>query len=639
MAYDEQLDKITQRELNPIVNEKINLSYDHISDTVPHVSEIDRERWDAAADRGVASGSEDGLMSKEDKIKLDGIEEGANNYIHPKSSVNVGTYLLTTVNDTGHVIGGSNPSSLDISVTNSQKLNNQEADYYAPRRSPILLGIPQCPTPDDTSANTQIANTSWVGTRIQRYHEEEIVLGVNFTGICTGPAPSKDADNTQIPNTAWVRDIIETALANYRPVIVGMPYIWHSNELPPDAFWCDGSSFDTKKYPDLAKVYPTGKVPDYRGTFLRALDRGKGYDSNRVLGSYQVDEQKTTNHYHHFGMETVGHNNGHFLAYSSSNRSDFNIVSGTGRIGWNGSGHSSSFSSGKANGNLITSLPVNLNSSGSGENRVKNIAVNYIVFGKGFAILKEAVDPPKQYTISIVQPVNGRIMFNGVRLEDKLIVNEGDQVIIQAIADNGYTVNNLIIDNEEYSNPYTLVVSKNHSVRADISETLYNIEVSETEGATITLNGEEVNNMTVSNGQIVTLDVTAEPGYIVSEVYVNGSVVQVPYQIRIDSSSVYVSVVTTANTHTISVSQPSIGGFITLNGETTTSMIVNDGDTVIVDVTTNEGYELDFINIDNTRYESAPQEIVPDKDIFIYGQFKVKQTTPPDTGEEEEIQP
>ena len=82
--YDEQLDKITQRELNPIVNEKINLAHSHISDTVPHVSTNDRNRWDSAADMPTATGSNDGLFSKEDKAKLDAIEENANNYIHPE---------------------------------------------------------------------------------------------------------------------------------------------------------------------------------------------------------------------------------------------------------------------------------------------------------------------------------------------------------------------------------------------------------------------------------------------------------------------------------------------------------------------------------------------------------------------------
>ena len=37
---------------------------------------------------GLASQSADGLMSSEDKEKLDGIDEGANNYVHPTSAGN-----------------------------------------------------------------------------------------------------------------------------------------------------------------------------------------------------------------------------------------------------------------------------------------------------------------------------------------------------------------------------------------------------------------------------------------------------------------------------------------------------------------------------------------------------------------------
>ena len=247
--YDVQFDIIIQRECNPIVNEKLNLAHSHISDTVPHVSANDRTRWDSAADMPTATGSNDGLFSKEDKAKLDAIEENANNYIHPKSGVSVGTYLLTAVNEYGHVVGGSNPSTLDISVSNALKFNNQTPDYYAPKANPIFLGHPQSPTPDADSNDFSIANTKWVDSRITKYHNEKIILGVDFTGSCTVPTPNKSSNDTKVPNTSWVRSIVDEYLSKYKPVIVGIPYIWHSDTLPKDAFWCDGSSFDKDKYP------------------------------------------------------------------------------------------------------------------------------------------------------------------------------------------------------------------------------------------------------------------------------------------------------------------------------------------------------------------------------------------------------
>ena len=47
------------------------------------VTETQIASWDAKATGEVATGSKDGLMSKEDKTKLDTVEEGANKYVHP----------------------------------------------------------------------------------------------------------------------------------------------------------------------------------------------------------------------------------------------------------------------------------------------------------------------------------------------------------------------------------------------------------------------------------------------------------------------------------------------------------------------------------------------------------------------------
>ena len=55
----------------------------HTSDSVKHITSKERTRWDAKADNTLATTGANGLMSKEDKAKLDGVEAGANNYVHP----------------------------------------------------------------------------------------------------------------------------------------------------------------------------------------------------------------------------------------------------------------------------------------------------------------------------------------------------------------------------------------------------------------------------------------------------------------------------------------------------------------------------------------------------------------------------
>ena len=64
-----------------------------------------------AATKAVATQSANGLLSAEDKKKLDGITAGANTYTHPNSGVSAGTYTSVTVNAQGHVTGGSNPTT------------------------------------------------------------------------------------------------------------------------------------------------------------------------------------------------------------------------------------------------------------------------------------------------------------------------------------------------------------------------------------------------------------------------------------------------------------------------------------------------------------------------------------------------
>ena len=52
------------------------------------VSDTEKTTWNGKASKSVATTSADGLMSSEDKTKLNGIAEGANRYVHPTTSGN-----------------------------------------------------------------------------------------------------------------------------------------------------------------------------------------------------------------------------------------------------------------------------------------------------------------------------------------------------------------------------------------------------------------------------------------------------------------------------------------------------------------------------------------------------------------------
>ena len=144
--FDKQLDKITDKELNPLLNEKIDFAYAHIQDDVKHITAEERNRWNTILS-GIKPATEQvaGLMSVEDKFKLNKIENFANNYKHPTSGVAAGTYVRVTVNEQGHVIFGENPNRLNINVENAEKLGGMVPSYYAKSDSPTFTGVVKVP--------------------------------------------------------------------------------------------------------------------------------------------------------------------------------------------------------------------------------------------------------------------------------------------------------------------------------------------------------------------------------------------------------------------------------------------------------------------------------------------------------------
>ncbi|EQC1053288.1 phage tail protein, partial [Escherichia coli] len=70
---------------------------------------------------------------------------------------------------------------------------------------------------------------------------------------------------------------------------VGVPVPWPSATPPTGWLKCNGAAFSSEKYPNLAKVYPTNKLPDLRGEFIRGWDDGRGVDNGRNLLSAQSD--------------------------------------------------------------------------------------------------------------------------------------------------------------------------------------------------------------------------------------------------------------------------------------------------------------------------------------------------------------
>ncbi|ELI4171353.1 tail fiber protein [Escherichia fergusonii] len=149
---------------------------------------------------------------------------------------------------------------------------------------------------------------------------------------------------------------VKTALENLglgegSALPVGVPVPWPSAIPPTGWLKCNGAAFSAVEYPKLARVYPTNKLPDLRGEFIRGWDDGRGVDSGRALLSTQTDEFKSHSHYFErtwaqTGFDTTG---GYYLLAAD------------------------------VSGSVNQQRSDSTNSVGGRESRPRNIAFNYIV--------------------------------------------------------------------------------------------------------------------------------------------------------------------------------------------------------------------------------------------------------------------
>ncbi|SBL87070.1 phage tail-collar fiber domain-containing protein [Klebsiella oxytoca] len=77
---------------------------------------------------------------------------------------------------------------------------------------------------------------------------------------------------------------------------VGIPQPWPLATAPLGWLNCNGATFDKAMYPYLAAAYPSGKLPDLRGEFIRGWDNGRGVDPGRSLLAWQDDMIKKHSH-------------------------------------------------------------------------------------------------------------------------------------------------------------------------------------------------------------------------------------------------------------------------------------------------------------------------------------------------------
>ncbi len=238
-------------------------------------------------------------------------------------------------------------------TTKAVKTVMDEANKKAPLNSPALTGTPTTPTAPKGTNNTQIASTAYVMDAItalvdsspdalNTLNELAEALGndpnfaTTMTNALAGKQP-KDATLTALAGLATAADKLPyftgadraalTALTSVgRAIIgktstqgvldylglgggsalpVGVPVPWPSATPPTGWLKCNGAAFDKVKYPTLAKAYPSGKLPDLRGEFIRGWDDGRGVDSGRSLLSSQDATFIRTALQDYYGVDTT----------------------------------------------------------------------------------------------------------------------------------------------------------------------------------------------------------------------------------------------------------------------------------------------------------------------------------------------
>lgn len=177
MPYNYELDKIGFQELSLSLQNTIKQNLAHTQNNAIHVTQEEKDRWNQVTDLPLANNTTKGFMSPAEKLKLAGIEANANNYTHPNSTVTPGLYLQVEVDQKGHVIAGRNPTKINTTADNADRLGNVPADSYAKLTSPIFLGAPKVPTPKLDADGNQAVNVEYLNNQspyVKQEHDPEV---------------------------------------------------------------------------------------------------------------------------------------------------------------------------------------------------------------------------------------------------------------------------------------------------------------------------------------------------------------------------------------------------------------------------------------------------------------------------------
>ncbi|WP_151697374.1 phage tail protein [Salmonella enterica] len=263
---------------------------------------------------------------------------------------------------------------------------------YAQKHNPTFTGEPKAPTPAAGNNTTRIATTAFVQAAITALINgapdtldtlKEIAAAINndpkfsttINNALSGKQPL-DETLTHLSGKDVAGLLAYLGLGEGSALPVGVPVPWPSATPPTGWLKCNVAAFSAEEYPELAKAYPTNKLPDLRGEFIRGWDDGRGMDTGRAILSAQGDairniygEFKTVNTENYSIWESVGSFKGAVVPLNpSTNNSYFSLIR--------------SMVTERTDGAVYPKV-IGLDASRivptANENRPRNIAFNYIV--------------------------------------------------------------------------------------------------------------------------------------------------------------------------------------------------------------------------------------------------------------------
>ncbi|EES6259345.1 phage tail protein [Escherichia coli] len=263
---------------------------------------------------------------------------------------------------------------------------------YAQKHNPTFTGEPKAPTPDAGNNTTRIATTAFVQAAITALINgapatldtlKEIAAAINndpkfsttINNALSGKQPL-DETLTHLSGKDVAGLLAYLGLGEGSALPVGVPVPWPSATPPTGWLKCNGAAFSAEEYPELAKAYPTNKLPDLRGEFIRGWDDGRGVDSGRTLLTNQ--EHAVISHNH--GIPTkVGSvtNIPYGIEQVISDETIFSSAKTVGVDYWSNSERVFTYTTGGRNGAESVSSPDA--SSLIKETRPRNLAFAYIV--------------------------------------------------------------------------------------------------------------------------------------------------------------------------------------------------------------------------------------------------------------------